>query len=506
MRSHRWARGLGDMSFFGSFMDAARPLLLKETGDDIAIDLSAIIEHTVDIAAIVDTNTRVKWVSRSIEHTCGLLPHDVIDAQWHTLLHPNDVDRFAQALREARTNTTRLELRVRTAHGSHRWFHASIRFMEHLVGQGYFVIGMHDVDQNVRLREQQKWSDVGLRRLFDEVPDPVVVWQPIKDDHGDVIDLLARKANRAYEALFGGFSPEGRLASSFAPLALRWLPDIKQVLKSGGHRSFVTSPTPDRRYHVHLSLTSVGEVVTVVRDITEVPLLEREQLAHGESLQEIADQVRHLARMAHTLRTNLSVVQGWTELLEDPALNDNPELRGEAISNIARNARRLVETVNLLMDAASGDGKRYDVPISKVAMCPIIEQAVADLQQVHPNTALQLHCDSTPVVYGEAAALDTIIRHLLENALRFAKSSVDVVIKTTITSVELTVRDDGPGIPEDVELFRPFTPNHNGDGHGLGLHVVSTLVEALNGYVNGHNREDGNGAEFVLSLPVSIDA
>lgn len=246
--------------------------------------------------------------------------------------------------------------------------------------------------------------------------------------------------------------------------------------------------------------------MTVVRDITEVPLLEREQLAHGESLQEIADQVRHLARMAHTLRTNLSVVQGWTELLEDPALNDNPELRGEAISNIARNARRLVETVNLLMDAASGDGKRYDVPISKVAMCPIIEQAVADLQQVHPNTALQLHCDSTPVVYGEAAALDTIIRHLLENALRFAKSSVDVVIKTTITSVELTVRDDGPGIPEDVELFRPFTPNHNGDGHGLGLHVVSTLVEALNGYVNGHNREDGNGAEFVLSLPVSIDA
>ena len=75
-----------------------------------------------------------------------------------------------------------------------------------------------------------------------------------------------------------------------------------------------------------------------------------------------------------------------------------------------------------------------------------------------------------------------------------------------MVSVELTIRDDGPGIPDDVELFRPFTPNHNGDGHGLGLHVVSTLVDSLNGYIQGRNREDRRGAEFVLSLPAVNDA
>ena len=493
------------MSFLGSFVDAMRPLPLKSTGERISFDLSAIIEHTVDIAVIIDTDSRVQWVSRTIEQLAGWPADELLGMQWHTLLHPNDVDRFAAALRGARSRTSKLELRVRCAHTRHRWFNASIRLVEPSAGNGHYIIGMHDIDDDVRLREQQKWSEVGLRRLFDDVPDPVVLWQPIRNDHGQVVDLLARKTNRAFESLFGGFSPEGRLASSFAPLALRALDEIERLLKSGGHTSFISSPTPDRRYHVNLSLTGVGEVVTVMRDITEIPVVESDQLSRSESLQEIADQVRHLARMAHTLRTNLSVVQGWTELLEDPALVENTELRGEAISNIARNARRLVETVNLLMDAASGDGKRYEVPISKVEVCPIVEQAVADLQHVHPNTAVRVHCDRTPVAYGEPAALDTIVRHLLENALRFANTSVDVVIRSTLVSVELTIRDDGPGIPDDVELFRPFTPNHNGDGHGLGLHVVSTLVEALNGYVQGRNREDGQGAEFVLSLPAVVD-
>lgn len=506
MESHRWARGLGDMSFLGSFVDAVRPLPLKRDGNDITVDLSAIIEHTVDLAAILDTDSRVKWVSRTIEQTSGWQPHELLNTPWHTLLHPNDVDGFANALQESRSRTVKLELRFRCAHARHRWFNASIRFVDRSPGNGYYAIGMHDIDQDVRLREQQKWSEVGLRRLFDDVPDPVVVWQPIWNEQGQIVDLLARKTNRAYEVLFGGFSPEGRLASSFAPLALRSLPEIEAVLRAGGHRSFVISPTPESRYHVHLSLTGVGEVVTVIRDITEIPVMDSDRVPGSESLHEIADQVRHLARMAHTLRTNLSVVQGWTELLEDPSLNDNPELRGEAISNIARNARRLVETVNLLMNAASSDGKGYDVPISKVTICPIVEQAVADLRQVHPNIALQIHCERTPVTYGEPAALDTIIRHLLENALRFAESSVDVVIRATMVSVELTIRDDGPGIPDDVELFRPFTPNHNGDGHGLGLHVVSTLVDSLNGYIQGRNREDRRGAEFVLSLPAVNDA
>ncbi|WP_239022387.1 ATP-binding protein [Raineyella fluvialis] len=109
---------------------------------------------------------------------------------------------------------------------------------------------------------------------------------------------------------------------------------------------------------------------------------------------------------------------------------------------------------------------------------------------------------------GSAAALDTVVRHLIENAIRFTAEDgrIDLVTRPVRGHrVELAIRDDGPGLPSDVDLFSAFAKGERSAGDGLGLHVVRTLVEAMGGEVTGHNREDGTGSEFIVTLPGAPD-
>ena len=491
------ARGLADMGSLDARLRARWAALLGPAPSADSIDFSQIAESAADITVVLRGDGTIHWVSSQIESICGWTRDEAQDANWHTFVHPNDYVAVQSAWARAGNERGRFEHRMRCKVEGYRWFRTFMRELQSPSGQPYIVLGMHDIDDDVRQRENSRWSEIGLRKLFDDIPDPVVVWAPIRDEHGTLVDLRARRTNRAYDEFFGGYSPEGRLASAFAPTALRMLPRIQKLLESGGSMAFMASPDPTKQYHVHLSLTGLGEVATVIRDITNV---DPEQ---QESLPTISDRVQHLARMAHTMRTNLNVVQGWTELLEDAALDADPVLRREAIMNIARNAKRLVETVNLLMDSANGDSATGQLPTVDVES--ILVDIAEDFRVLHPELRIELNISGDLLTYGEAAAVDTVIRHLVENASRFAERRIDIVASRTLRSVDVAIRDDGPGIDKAVALFQPFTPNHHGDGHGLGLNVVATLVSSLQGVVRGGNRVDRRGAEFVVSLPAVND-
>lgn len=470
--------------------------------DDSELDFGKIVESTSDIAAVLKLDGSIHWVSTSIENLCGWQPSEIRDANWHTLVHPNDYDTVRAAWNINQHQNGRFEHRLRTKDGGFRWFRTLARRITGSNGHTFVVLGLHDIDDDIRQRENSRWSEIGLRKLFDDIPDPVVVWTPVRNEHGQLIDLRARKTNRVYDGYFGGYSPEGRLATAFTPTVLRMLPRIEELIRTGGSTSFTYSADPAAKYHIHLSLTGFGDIAMVVRDISDLTGEED----RPESLADISERVKHLARMAHTLRTNLSVVQGWTELLEEADLDSNPELRQEAINSIARNTKRLVETVNLLMDAASNDGNGYEIAVRSVDIAEQLLGIAEDTRVLHPHLTIDVEIHGELRAHGEAAAVDTVIRHLVENACRFARSKLAIIGRKTSRSVDISIKDDGPGIDGDVELFRPFTPNHHGEGHGLGLNVVATLVEALNGAVRGGNRTDGQGAEFVVSLSAIMES
>jgi len=100
-----------------------------------------------------------------------------------------------------------------------------------------------------------------------------------------------------------------------------------------------------------------------------------------------------------------------------------------------------------------------------------------------------------------------VLRNLVENAVKYGGSRIDVIARRAGTRIELAVSDDGPGIPEDAidTVFGDYvqlsgSSSSIADGLGLGLAICRRLVEAMGGTVSAENRAEG-GARFTVSMP-----
>lgn len=462
--------------------------------NDFGVSFADVATHATDITAVARTDGALLWVSPSIEPATGWTPKELQGLHWQSLVHPGDIERLGGFWKTSGSRGMRAEHRLRLHAGGYRWFRTTLRVVWADSGEQLIVLGAHDVHDDVQQREQSRLSEMELRSLFDDIPDPVCEWRPIYNAVGRVSDLQVLRANRTFDAGFGGYSTEGRLASAFAPLAIAMIPDFEAALNEG--RDLVREVTrSNRRYNLHISPTERSTLVTVAQEIIR---------SDPSDTNEITEQQQHLARMAHALRTNLSVVQGWTEILEDPNLLHDPALALEALHGVANTAKQALATVTSLLDSADTNHGHYRIPLDSLDIAPLLGRVAADSSRLSDQVRIDLRVAGPLIAIANAEAFDTVIRHLLDNAVRFANSTVEVIATNSGETIEVCVRDDGPGVADDVELFTPFTENHHGAGHGLGLNVVLKLVDAMCGRVDGGNRADGHGAQFVVQLPTAV--
>lgn len=232
-----------------------------------------------------------------------------------------------------------------------------------------------------------------------------------------------------------------------------------------------------------------------------IDVTEAHQAAEAKA-RRVARHADYLARVGHTLRTHLSVVEGWAGILESAFDQLDPATRAGAIGAIRRNAAALVGHVQGLMSESAEHAKADALVAEAVDVAAITTSVVSDYRGLAGSRELRVSPSHGVMAWGSAEACDTVIRHLIENALRHTDEdgTVEVLIDRGARGVSVTVRDDGPGICPGVRLFTAFSKSSRSSGHGLGLHVVQTLVEAMGGAVEGRNRGSGRGAEFVVTL------
>jgi len=165
--------------------------------------------------------------------------------------------------------------------------------------------------------------------------------------------------------------------------------------------------------------------------------------------------------------------------------------------------------VDDLLAIAVADASALDA--SHRAAVDLDEIVLAEARRLHTNTALTVdtRAVSGAQVDGNADQLLRVVRNLLDNAARHARSEVVVSLAESTTDVTLRVVDDGPGIPEaDRErVFERFArvddargrDTDSGGGAGLGLAIVHDVVVAHGGSVAVENTP---GAAFTVVLPV----
>ena len=246
----------------------------------------------------------------------------------------------------------------------------------------------------------------------------------------------------------------------------------------------------------------------------EIGVLARSLADMTQALRARSDAIESFAAdVSHELKNPLASLSSAAETLERV---DDPALQRQLIAVVADDARRMDRLVSDVAEMSRLDARLARSRFEPVDLMPVLIDALAGLAQAAGErgvrTAFARPRSGTAVVAGSPVQLRRALDNVLANALSFSPAGglVDVRARRDGEMVEVTVEDDGPGVPPDARdaIFRRFHSDrpaeHEGGRHsGLGLAIARAVVEGHDGTIHVEDRADGGpGARFVLRLPL----
>ena len=232
----------------------------------------------------------------------------------------------------------------------------------------------------------------------------------------------------------------------------------------------------------------------------EIGRLARTMNAMLARLQDSAErQNRFVADAAHELRSPVASLRAQLETAR------NGDSDGQLRSDLLQETLRMQTMVDRLLMLARNDAGDLAPRQDVVDLDDTVDDVVSSL--VESRVPLDLSEVSPAQVTGDAALLEQVVRNLVQNAVRYARSQVRVGLCTQGGQAVLTVEDDGPGIPTERrgEVFDRFTRldtarDRDGGGVGLGLAIVAEIVRVHSGEIDVDRAPIG-GARFRVHFP-----
>jgi two-component system OmpR family sensor kinase len=259
-----------------------------------------------------------------------------------------------------------------------------------------------------------------------------------------------------------------------------------------------------RRVSPATSRTEVGRLGLALNAMLE--RLER-AFAEREASEERLRQF--LADASHELRTPLASIRGYAELFRMGATED-PGDTEMAMRRIEDESKRMGILVEDLLTLARLD-EEPELRRAPVDLTELAGDAVEDARATAPDRTISLSATDAAVTSGDAHQLRQVLANLLRNALVHtpAGTPIEVSVAQDDSTVTVSVRDHGPGLPaaSRANLFDRFWRAEGGRergkaGAGLGLAIVSGVVHAHHGQIDATDAP-GGGAVFVVRLPKS---
>lgn len=246
-------------------------------------------------------------------------------------------------------------------------------------------------------------------------------------------------------------------------------------------------------------------VIILVEDLTETELLE-EELAHSERLASIG---RLAAGVAHEIGNPITGIACLAQNIRDETQND--ELRSMARQIIEQTDRTSRIVQSLVNFAHSGAHNKADQRQEVVVIADCVQEAITlvSLNKKGKQMNFSVRVEDNARILGDSQMLLQILVNLINNARDAspAESTISIDCERIAASIQIAVSDEGSGIPDSIRdrVFEPFfTTKEPGEGTGLGLSLVYSLVENLGGHIdimNATERQHNPGARVVLSFP-----
>ncbi len=497
------------------FIDISDRKRAEETAAATEERFRLLAENAPDILWQMDLSGRFTYVSPAVRRY-GYEPSEWVG---HHLLEflpareqPIFRARFAENTHDPRPK--RYEVEMLRKDGSPVWMEVSINFVL-VEGSPIRVQGIsRDISERKRAEQALQENEERYRSIVENSHDLIMLTAP-----DGSVSYLSPSCRQVI-----GYDPEDLVGTQ------PWIihPDDLETAKEMHSRALKGESGADVEYriitkqgkakwvsHSWSPIYSAGDlsmVVSVVRDITERKQAEQTlRQAHDDLEKAYNLQREFLNNVTHEVRTPLTAVQGYVEMLLEGVAGPVTNEQAALLQRVLSSSRHLLDVVAGVLEVARLKSGTDTLRPTACKPAHIVERAVASVtpQAGRKNLAVHLHLvNGQRMGMYDEGKLAVILTNLLSNAVKFTeKGQIDVIVNSDATGVEVAILDTGIGIrqrdlPRIFDEFQQldYPGKHKPAGFGLGLAIVANMVEIIGAELVVSSRK-GVGTAFTLSVP-----
>jgi two-component system, chemotaxis family, CheB/CheR fusion protein len=494
-----------------------RNLELNQVNNDLGNLLTSVEIPVV----IVDAHRRIRRSTPRAAKLMNVLPADV--GRPISDIRPNVmVEHLDRLIDEVIATVTLKEAEVQDREG--RWYRMQIRPYKTTDNRiDGAVISFFDVDTLKRAVATAEWARDYAASIVEAVQVPLVALDEtlaVKSANGafyDVFDVSrAEVEGRNLFELGNGQWDTPTLRATLSDMLAKNTRfhdlEVEAEFPRLGQRTMSLSARPIRWEG------GAPAILLAIEDITDrahgelarAGLLENAQQAEAQAEEANRAKDRFLAVLSHELRTPLSSLLLQVELLRRRKSDDaGVERATDAIERAARIQAHLIED---LLDVSRIVSGKLEIERQPVNVAAVVHEAIDLVSALAAKQSVTLEAvvNDVPPVWGDPVRLRQVVWNLLINAIKFTpeRGRVSVTVEPSSGHAQIRVSDTGIGMEAELipHVFDPFTQGQATGairgGLGLGLAIVSHLVERHGGTVRAESPGPGKGATFTVRLPL----
>ncbi len=461
-----------------------------------------------DLLTGIGSRSEAMW--RRLGYTIDQVPPDGQETLWTSLVHPDDRARVSAALTghlDGDADAFEAQYRIEAKGGGWHWIVDRGRVVERTVdGSPVRMLGMcADITEQKRADQALAASEQRFRIMFESR----LQFESLLDGDGTVLE-----ANRTALSYLQAAVPDVRGRKLWDTpwwSGSERVERLKAALDRASHGETVRYEEqirvgPGRLAPMAFSLTPIlnthGAAIQFLAEGHDVLDRNRNDSAMRE-LTTLRMMGRFAGKVAHEINNPLAGIQNAFLLIKDAVPEGHPYFR--FVGAIEREIDRIAAVTRQLYETYRSDDDARGAPVATV-----IADVATVLGQVNHTNGVTFDIDTTgspAVVLIPSGLLRQAVYSLVQNAIEASPHGGTVTVRawTEGETFWLSVRDHGPGVPEEIQgrIFDAFVSTKLGPtigGMGLGLSLVRRSVEATGGSVTVHNAAEG-GALFTIQIP-----
>jgi len=273
----------------------------------------------------------------------------------------------------------------------------------------------------------------------------------------------------------------------------------------------------------------LNELNTSIRRITGGDFTSRITIGSKNDIAQLATSINHMAaelgkveemrkefiaNISHDFRSPLTSISGFIQAILDGTIP--PEKNEKYLKIVLDESKRLTKLTNDILLLRKMENKVIQIHPSDFDLHIVLRKVLSQFEQriLEKNILVTLLIPKEKLfVYADLPQIQRVITNLIDNAIKFCQPDATLTLETSLshTSVEILIRDSGPGIPENELPYiwdRFYKTDHSRGkdktGTGLGLSIVREIIRAHKEEIFAYSKK-GYGTSFVFTLPLSHD-